>query len=161
MRTRIPMATVTRMHPEERLRELGLTLPDPPKPAAVYVPAVRVGDLVFTAGQGPFGTNFTGKVGADVSIEQAQEAARVTCLNGLAVIKAEIGDLANVKRFVKLTVFVASAPGFTEQPRVANGASELLEQVFGENGKHARSAVGVAELPFDIPVEIEFIAEVG
>lgn len=148
------------MHPEERLRELGLTLPEAPKPVAAYVPAVRTGDLVFTAGQGPFGSKFTGKVGAQVSIEQAQEAARITCLNGLAVIKAEIGDLANVRRFVKLTVFVASAPGFTDQPLVANGASELLEQVFGDDGKHARSAVGVAELPFDIPVEIEFVAEV-
>ena len=160
MRTRIPTDMARVMHPEERLRELGLTLPDPPKPAAVYVPAVRVGNLVFTAGQGPFGTSFTGKVGSDVSLEQAQEAARVTCLNGLAVIKAEIGDLANVRRFVKLTVFVASAPDFTDQPLVANGASELLEQVFGEDGKHARSAVGVAVLPFDIPVEIEFVAEV-
>jgi enamine deaminase RidA (YjgF/YER057c/UK114 family) len=147
------------MHPEERLKELGLELPDPPKPAAAYIPAVRVGNLVFTAGQGPFG-GITGKVGAEVSLEQAQEAARATCLNGLAVIKAELGDLASVKRMVKLTVFVASAPGFNNQPLVANGASELLEQIFGADGRHARSAVGVAELPFDIPVEIEFVVEV-
>ena len=160
MLTRIPTDKETGMHPEERLRELGLTLPEPPKPVAAYVPAVRTGNLVFTAGQGPFGSDFVGKVGAEVSIEQAQEAARVTCLNGLAVIKAEVGDLANVRRIVKLTVFVASAPGFTDQPLVANGASQLLEQAFGADGKHARSAVGVAELPFNIPVEIEFVAEV-
>lgn len=146
------------MHPEERLQELGLKLPDAPKPVAAYIPAVRVGNLVFTAGQGPFGS-FKGKVGADVSLDQAREAARVTCLNGLAVLKAELGSLENVRRIVKLTVFVASAPGFTEQPQVANGASELLEQVFGEDGRHVRSAVGVAELPFDIPVEIEFVVE--
>lgn len=150
------------MHPEERLAELGLQLPPAPKPMAVYVPTVRVGNLVFTAGQGPFQageTPVTGKVGAELTLEQAQQAARATCLNGLAAIKGELGDLASIKRFVKLTVFVASAPGFNEQPAVANGASELLEQVFGESGRHARSAVGVAELPFNIPVEIEFIVE--
>ena len=149
------------MHPEQRLKELGLELPEAPKPVAAYVPSVRTGDLVFVSGQGPFGTGVTGKVGAEVSVEQAQEAARVTCLNGLAVIKAEIGDLARVKRMVKLTVYVASAPGFVEQPKVANGASELLEQIFGEAGRHARAAVGVSELPFGIPVEIEFVAEVS
>jgi enamine deaminase RidA (YjgF/YER057c/UK114 family) len=149
------------VHPEERLKELGLTLPEAPKPVAAYVPSVRSGDLVFVSGQGPFGTGVTGKVGAEVSVEDAQEAARVTCLNGLAVIKAEIGDLARLKRMVKLTVYVASAPGFVEQPKVANGASELLEQIFGEAGRHARAAVGVSELPFGIPVEIEFIAEVS
>jgi enamine deaminase RidA (YjgF/YER057c/UK114 family) len=147
------------MNPEDRLRELGLELPAPPKPAAAYIPAVRVGNLIFTAGQGPFG-GVTGKVGAEVSLEQAKEAAKATCLNGLAVIKAEVGNLAEIKRMVKLTVFVASAPGFNDQPLVANGASELLEQVFGSDGRHARSAVGVAELPFNIPVEIEFVAEV-
>jgi enamine deaminase RidA (YjgF/YER057c/UK114 family) len=130
---------------------------------AVYVPTVRVGNLVFTAGQGPFQageTPVTGKVGAELSVAQGQEAARATCLNGLAAIKGEIGDLTNIKRFVKLTVFVNSAPGFTDQPSVANGASELLEKVFGEAGRHARSAVGVAELPFNIPVEIEFVVEI-
>jgi len=146
--------------PEEKLKELGLELPEAPKPVAAYVPTVRTGNLLFVSGQGPFGFGPTGKVGAEVTVEQAQDAARVTCLNGLAQIKAAVGDLANVKRIVKLTVFVASAPGFGDQPKVANGASELLQEVFGEAGRHARSAVGVAELPFDIPVEIEFTVEV-
>lgn len=149
------------MHPEERLKELGLTLPEAPKPVAAYVPSVRTGNLVFVSGQGPFGTGVVGKVGAEVTVEQAQEAARVTCLNGIAVIKAEVEDLARVSRIVKLTVYVASAPGFVEQPKVANGASELLEQVFGAAGRHARAAVGVSELPFGIPVEIEFVVEVS
>jgi enamine deaminase RidA (YjgF/YER057c/UK114 family) len=149
------------MHPEARLKDLGLELPEAPKPVAAYVPTVRTGDLIFVSGQGPFGFGPTGKVGADVTIEQAQDAARVTCLNGLAQIKAEIGDLARVTRIVKLTVYVASAPGFGDQPKVANGASELLQEVFGEAGRHARAAVGVSELPFDIPVEIEFVVEVS
>ena len=147
--------------PEEKIAELGLTLPEAPKPVAAYVPAVRTGDLVFVSGQGPFGMDLRGQVGSAVTIEQAQEAARVTCLNGLAVIKGEVGELSKVKRIVKLTVYVASAPGFGDQPQVANGASELLEQIFGEAGRHARAAVGVAELPFGIPVEIEFVAEVA
>jgi enamine deaminase RidA (YjgF/YER057c/UK114 family) len=149
------------VHPEQRLTELGLELPEAPKPVAAYVPTVRTGNLVFVSGQGPFGAAPTGKVGAEVSVEQAQAAARIACLNGLAQIKAEIGDLAKVTRIVKLTVYVASAPGFGDQPRVANGASELLQEVFGEAGRHARAAVGVSELPFDIPVEIEFVVEVS
>ncbi len=149
------------MHPEERLKELGLELPEAPKPVAAYVPVVRTGNLVFVSGQGPFGTGVSGKVGAGVTVEEAQEQARVTCLNGLAQIKAAVGDLDKVTQVVKLTVFVASAPGFGDQPKVANGASELLQEVFGEAGRHARSAVGVAELPFDIPVEIEFVVEVS
>lgn len=150
------------MHPEERLEELGLALPEPPKPVAAYVPAVRSGNLVFVSGQGPFGSRVSsGKVGADVSVEDAQEAARDTCLNGLAVVKALVGDLSKVTRVVKLTVYVCSAPGFTQQPLVANGASELLQELFGEAGRHARAAVGVAELPFGIPVEIEFVFEVA
>jgi len=147
--------------PEQRLKELGLELPEAPKPVAAYVPTVRTGNLVFVSGQGPFGTGVTGKVGAGVSVEQAQELARVTCLNGLAQIKAEVGDLSRVTRVVKLTVYVASAPGFGEQPKVANGASELLQEIFGDAGRHARAAVGVSELPFDIPVEIEFVVEVS
>jgi len=147
--------------PEQRLKELGLELPEAPKPVAAYVPTVRTGNLVFVSGQGPFGAGVTGKVGADVSIEQAQELARVTCLNGLAQIKAEVGDLSRVTRIVKLTVYVASAPGFGDQPKVANGASELLQDVFGDAGRHARAAVGVSELPFGIPVEIEFVVEVS
>lgn len=150
------------MHPEERLTELGLALPEPPAPVAAYVPCVRAGSLVFVSGQGPFGGRVVrGRVGDDVSVEDAQEAARDTCLNGLAILKAEIGDLAKLKRVVKLTVYVASAPGFGDQPSVANGASELLQDLFGEPGRHARAAVGVAELPFGIPVEIEFVFEVS
>lgn len=160
MRIHTRTETEDTMHPEERLSELGLTLPDAPKPVAAYVPCVRTGNLVFVSGQGPFGSGVSGKVGAGVSVDEAIEAARTTCLNGLAVVKAEVGDLANVSRVVKLTVYVASAPGFGDQPKVANGASELLQELFGDNGRHARAAVGVAELPFDIPVEIEFVFEV-
>jgi enamine deaminase RidA (YjgF/YER057c/UK114 family) len=151
------------VNPEQRLAELGLELPDPPQPMAAYVPTVRTGSLVFVAGQGPWrqgAPRVTGKVPTDVGIEEAQQAARDCCLNGLAAIKAAVGSLEAIVRMVKLTVFVASAPGFGEQPRVANGASELLEQIFGESGRHARAAVGVGELPFNIPVEVDFVAEV-
>jgi enamine deaminase RidA (YjgF/YER057c/UK114 family) len=151
------------MHPEERLAELGLTLPTPTPPVAAYVPAVRTGNLVYISGQGPVRDGkfvSTGKVGADVGVDEAKEAARITCLCGLAALKSEIGDLDNVTRVVKLLVFVNSAPGFDQQPQVANGASELLQEVFGEKGKHARSAVGMAELPFGMSVEIEFVFEV-
>jgi enamine deaminase RidA (YjgF/YER057c/UK114 family) len=149
--------------PEEKLAQLGLELPPPPKAMAAYVPVVRTGNLVFVAGQGPFlagQPSITGKVPEQVSVEEAQKAARDCCLNGLAAIKAEIGSLEAIVRMVKLTVFVASGPGFGDQPKVANGASELLEQVLGDAGKHARAAVGVAELPFNIPVEVDFVAEV-
>ena len=149
------------MHPEQRLEELGLKLPTAAAPVAAYVPTVRTGNLVFVSGQGPWGFEPLGKVGADVTIEQAQRAARITALYGLSALKAEIGDLADVTRVVKLMVFVNSAPGFTDQPKVGNGASELLQQVFGEAGRHARSAVGMAELPMNIPVEVEFIFEVA
>jgi enamine deaminase RidA (YjgF/YER057c/UK114 family) len=151
------------MDPEAKLAELGYTLPTPTPPVAVYVPAVRTGNLVFISGQGPVADGAftaTGKVGRDVTLEEAKDAARLTCLNGLAALKAEVGDLAKVSRVVKLTVFVNSGPGFDQQPSVANGASELLQEVFGEAGRHARSAVGMAELPFDMSVEIEFIFEV-
>jgi enamine deaminase RidA (YjgF/YER057c/UK114 family) len=150
------------MTPEEKLAELGMILPTPVPPVAAYVPAVRTGKLVFISGQGPVreGKLVTGKVGADVGLDEAKVAARVTCLNGLAALKAEIGELSKVTRVVKLTVFVNSAPGFDQQPAVANGASELLQEVFGEAGKHARSAVGMAELPFGMCVEIEFVFEV-
>ncbi len=146
--------------PESRLRDLGLELPQPAAPVAAYVPTVRTGSLVFVSGQGPWGFEPLGKVGAEVTLEQAVEAARTTCLYGLAALKAEAGSLDAVSRVVKLTVFVASAPGFTAQPQVANGASELLVEVFGDAGRHSRSAVGVAELPLNIPVEIEFVFEV-
>ena len=151
------------MDPEAKLAELGYTLPTPAAPVAAYVPAVRTGNLVFISGQGPIKDGqlvFTGKVGRDVTLADAQEAARIVCLNGLAALKAEIGDLGKVSRVVKLTVFVNSGPGFDQQPFVANGASELLQEIFGEGGRHARSAVGMAELPFDMSVEIEFVFEV-
>ncbi|WP_432886098.1 RidA family protein [Kribbella sp. CA-245084] len=151
-------------HPEEKLAELGLKLPDVAKPVAAYVPAVRTGDLVYTSGQLPLreGTLIaTGKVGGEVSAGVASECAQQCALNALAAVKAEIGDLANVKRIVKAVVFIASTPDFTGQPQVANGASELFGQVFGEAGQHARSAVGVPVLPLDAPVEVELIVEVG
>jgi len=151
-------------HPEERLAELGLELPDVAKPAGAYVPALRSGSLVYTSGQLPTvdgALPATGKVGAAVSPEQAKELAQRCALNALAAVKAEIGDLAKVRRIVKVVGFVASAPDFTAQPGVINGASELLGHVFGEAGVHARSAVGVAVLPLDAPVEVELVAEVA
>lgn len=150
------------MDPEAKLSELGYTLAPPNPPVAAYVPAVRTGNLVFISGQGPVkdGALVTGKVGRDVTLEEATDAARLTCLAGLSALKAEIGDLGKVSRVVKLTVFVNSAAGFDQQPFVANGASELLQEVFGEAGRHARSAVGMAELPFGMCVEIEFVFEV-
>jgi enamine deaminase RidA (YjgF/YER057c/UK114 family) len=151
------------MRPEDKIAELGLTLPPPTPPVAAYVPAVRTGSLVFISGQGPVRDGkiaYTGKVGSDVTLEDAVEAARLTCLSGLAALKAEVGELSKVSRVVKLTVFVNSAPGFDQQPLVGNGASELLQEIFGEAGRHARSAVGMAELPFGMSVEIEFIFEV-
>jgi enamine deaminase RidA (YjgF/YER057c/UK114 family) len=138
-------------------------LPNVVPPLAAYVPAARAGNLVFTAGQLPARDGVlvaTGKLGAGVTEEQGYECARQCALNALAAIKAEIGDLSLIKRVVKAVVFVASTPEFTAQPKVANGASELLGEVFGEAGKHARSAVGVASLPLDVPVEVELIVEV-
>ena len=149
--------------PEERLAALGLELPAVAVPVAAYVPAVRSGSLVFTSGQLPFvGGQLpaTGKVGAEVTAEQAKELARTCALNAVAALAALIGDLSQVVRVVKVVGFVASAPDFTGQPGVVNGASELLGEVFGEAGKHARSAVGVAVLPLDSPVEIEMVVEV-
>ncbi len=146
--------------PETRLRELGLELPAVPTPAGAYVPATRAGNLVFTAGQLPFQNGElykTGKVGDEVSPEEAHEAARLCALNALAAAAAETGGIGGIDRIVKVTGFVASAPGFNGQPGVLNGASELLGEVFGEAGLHARSAVGVAELPLDAPVEVEIV----
>lgn len=151
------------MHPEERLAELGLAIPEVAKPVAAYVPAVRTGNLVLTSGQIPVrdGTPIaTGKVGGAVTPEGGVECAQQCTLNALAAVKAEIGDLALVKRVVKVVVFVASTPDFTGQPQVANGASELLGHVFGDAGIHARSAVGVSVLPLDVPVEVEIMVEV-
>jgi enamine deaminase RidA (YjgF/YER057c/UK114 family) len=150
--------------PEERLVELGLTLPGVVAPLASYVPAVRSGNHVWTSGQLPMvegAMSVTGKVGAEVEPEQATELARTCALNALAAIKAELGELSAVRRVVKVVGFVASAPHFTGQPGVVNGASELLGEVFGDAGRHARSAVGVAVLPLDAPVEVEVVVEVA
>lgn len=149
--------------PEARLEELGLTVPDVAAPVAAYVPAVRTGQYVYTSGQLPVQNGqpiHTGKVGAEVTLEQAQTAARQCTLNALAAIRSLTGDLSAITRIVKVTGFVASAPDFTAQPQVVNGASELLGEVFGDVGVHARSAVGVAVLPLDVPVEVEMIVEV-
>ena len=149
--------------PGERLAALGLTLPEVPAPVAAYVPAVRTGDHVYTSGQLPFVDGKlprTGKVGAEVGVDEARELARLCALNALAAVASVAGDLSNIVRVVKVVGYVASAPGFTGQPQVVNGASELLGDVLGEAGRHARSAVGVAVLPLDAPVEVELIAEV-
>ena len=150
--------------PEARLRELGHELPEVPEPAGAYVPATRTGTLIFTAGQLPFEggeLHKTGKVGDAVSLEEAREAARLCALNALAAAAAEAGGLNRIGRIVKVTGFVASAPDFNRQPQVIDGASELIGELFGEAGLHARSAVGVAELPLDAPVEVELVAELG
>ena len=149
---------------EERLKQLGLELPELPQPLAVYVPFVRTGTLIVTSGMGCRRQGklaYQGKVGRDLTLEQGHEAARITMLNLLATLKAAVGDLDKIERIVKVTGFVASAPDFGQQPEVMNGASELLAEVFGEKGKHARSAIGVSELPRNIPVEIEMIVEVS
>jgi enamine deaminase RidA (YjgF/YER057c/UK114 family) len=149
--------------PEERLAELGMTVPDVAKPVAAYVPAVRTGAYVYTAGQLPLRDGAllaTGKVGRDVPPEEAAECAQQCALNGLAAVRSVVGDLSNVVRVVKVVAFVASTPDFTGQPAVANGASELIGKVFGDAGQHARSAVGVPVLPLDAPVEVELLVEV-
>ena len=149
--------------PLDRLRELGLELPQVAAPLAAYVPAVRSGDLVLTSGQLPLRDGqllATGKVGADVDPEQAAACAQQCALNALAAAAALV-PLDQVRRVVKLTVFVASAPDFTGQPGVGNGASHLMAEVFGDAGRHARSAVGVSVLPLDAPVEVEVVLEVG
>jgi len=150
--------------PEERLSGLGRALPAVAAPVAAYVPAVSTGSYVYTSGQLPMVDGklaATGKVGAEVTPEAAKELAATCALNALAAVKAEIGDLGRVRRVVKVVGFVASAPDFTGQPGVVNGASELLGEVFGEAGVHARSAVGVAVLPLDAPVEVELVVEIG
>ncbi len=147
---------------EQRISELGLTLPDVASPAGSYLPALTSGNLVFTAGQLPIVEGklvATGKVGNEITLEEATELAKKCILNGLAAVKNEIGDLDRIKRIVKIVGFVSSDPSFTQQPQVINGASDLLGEIFGEVGRHARSAVGVAVLPLDAPVEIELIVE--
>ena len=148
---------------DERLAEIGLTVPPVPAPVAVYVPAVRTGSYVYTSGQLPLRDGqliLTGKVGGEVSAEEAYDCARQCALNAIAAVKSQV-ELDSVVRVVKATVFVASTPDFTGQPGVANGASELFGAAFGEAGTHARSAVGVPVLPLDAPVELELIVEVG
>ncbi|EWT05153.1 LysR family transcriptional regulator [Intrasporangium chromatireducens Q5-1] len=148
---------------EERLSELGLTVPEVVPPVAAYVPAVRDGSYIYTSGQLPMVDGklpATGKVGAEVNADDAKELAATCALNAIAAIKAELGDLEKVARVVKVVGFVASDPSFTGQPGVINGASELLGKAFGDKGVHARSAVGVAALPLDAPVEVEVIVAV-
>ncbi len=148
---------------EERLQELGLELPVPPEPAAAYIPAVRAGDLLFISGQLPWikgELGYKGKVGKELTVEQGQAAARLCALNALSIAKAALGNLDLVERVVQVSGFVASADGFTDQPQVINGASELLIQAFGEKGRHARMAIGTNELPRGTPVEIAFIFQV-
>ena len=149
---------------EDRLAELGLSVPDVATPVASYIPALRTGSYVYTSGQLPMREGqliTTGKVGDQVSPDEAAACAQQCALNAIAAVKAEIGDLDAVRRVVKVVCFVASTPDFTGQPQVANGASELLGTAFGDAGVHARSAVGVAVLPLDAPVEVELIVEVS
>jgi enamine deaminase RidA (YjgF/YER057c/UK114 family) len=150
--------------PEERLEQLGVTLPAPAAPVAAYVPCVRTGNLVYVSGQVPLvdgKPSHLGRLGADIGPEEGAAAARRCAVNVLAALKAELGELSRVRRMVKVTVFVASEPGSIEQPKVANGASELFGEAFGEAGRHARAAVGVAALPLGVPVEVDAIVEVG
>ena len=148
---------------DAKLAELGITLPPAPKPVATYIPAVRVGDLIFLSGTGPFKDGqiaFAGKLGRDLTVEQGYEAARLTLLNALAMVRQELGTLDRVVRIVRLTGHVASAEGFTQQPAVINGASDLLVRIFGEAGRHARLALGAAELPLNMCIELELILQV-
>ena len=148
---------------EARLAELKITLPPAPKPVATYIPAVRAGNLLFLSGTGPFKDGaivYAGKLGKDLTVEQGYEAARLTLLNALAMVRQELGTLDRVTRVVRLTGHVASAEGFTQQPAVINGASDLLVQIFGEAGRHARLALGAAELPLNMAIELELILQV-
>jgi enamine deaminase RidA (YjgF/YER057c/UK114 family) len=148
---------------ESKLSELKLSLPEAPKPVAAYIPAKQTGNLVFTAGQLPMVNGeliSKGLLGQDVEIDEANKAARICTLNALAAIKGVIGDLDRIKQIVRVVGYVASVPNFIQQPAVVNGASELLLEIFGENGKHARSAVGMAVLPLNASVEIELTVEI-
>jgi enamine deaminase RidA (YjgF/YER057c/UK114 family) len=147
---------------EAKIKELGYTLPEPAKPLAAYIPAIKIDNFVYTAGQLPSVNGqlqYKGKVGFNVSEEDGQKAAVLSLLNCLAVIKSVCGDLDQIEQVIKLTVFINSADGFTNQPKVANGASELLLKIFGDAGKHVRSAVGVNELPIDAALEIEMVVK--
>ncbi len=151
--------------PEERLEELGISLPEPVTPLAAYVPCVRTGDLVFVSGQVPLvegRPGWTGRLGtSDLTLDDGVQAARRCAINVVAALKRELDDLSRVRRVVKVNGYVASDPGFTDQPKVVNGASELFAEVFGDAGRHARAAVGVASLPMGVPVELEAIVEVA
>lgn len=147
---------------EKRLKELGLSIPEAPKPVAAYVPGVKIGDFIYTSGQIPLvngEVKYKGKVGLDVSADQAYEAAKICALNCLGVVKSLIGDLDQIEQIVKVVGFVNSAPDFTAQPQVVNGASELLGKLFGDKGAHARSAVGVNSLPLDSTCEVEIVVK--
>jgi len=151
-------------HIDARLSELGITLPGVATPVAAYVPAMTSGNLLFTAGQLPFvdgALMATGKVGGEVSVTQAADMAKICALNALAAAKSVLGSLDRVTRVVKVNGFVASAPDFIGQPQVLNGASEVLAEIFGDKGLHARAAVGVAVLPMDSPVEVDLILEIA
>jgi len=148
---------------EHKLTQLGIELPSPPQPVATYVPAVQAGDLLFLSGVVPFRDGklaLAGKLGADLTVEQGYEAARIALLNALAVVRKELGTLDRVKRVVRMVGHVASADGFVQQPAVVNGASDLLVKIFDDAGRHARVAVGAAELPLNAPVELEIILQV-
>lgn len=150
-------------NPEAKLAELGITLPSPPQPVANYVNGVQAGNLIFLAGKGPKradGTEITGKLGQDVSIEEGYEGARLTAINQLSVLKEMLGDLNRVKRIVKVLGMVNSDPNFVDQPKVINGFSDLMVEVFGDRGRHARAAVGMASLPRGQAVEIELVVEI-
>jgi enamine deaminase RidA (YjgF/YER057c/UK114 family) len=150
--------------PEERLQELGVSLPAPATPVAAYVPCVRTGDLVYVSGQVPMvdgKPSHLGHLGDDVDLEAGRAAARTCAVNVLAALKAELGELSRVRRVVKVTGFVASTADFTDHPKVVNAASELFGDVFGDAGRHARAAVGVSALPLGVPVEVEAIVEVA
>ena len=150
------------MSAEQELKDLGITLPPAPEPAGVYVPAVRAGDLVFVAGQLPMEhgeLRFIGRLGDGLDVEEGYEAARLCALNSLSVLRGECGSLDGVRRIVRVCGYVRSAAGFTDQSKVLNGASELMNDVFGDRGRHARLALGTNELPLGAPVELEVIAE--
>ena len=150
--------------PEERLQELGVSLPAPVAPVAAYVPCVRTGNLVYVSGQVPMvdgRPSHLGHLGDDVDLEDGRAAARTCAVNVLAALKAELGELSRVRRVVKVTGFVASTPGFTDMPKVVNATSELFGEFFGDAGRHARAAGGVAALPLGVPVEVEAIVEVA
>ncbi len=149
---------------EHKLTQLGIELPSPPQPVATYVPAVQAGDLLFLSGVVPFRDGklaLAGKLGADLTVEQGYEAARIALLNALAIVRKELGTLDRVRKVVRMVGHVASADGFVQQPAVVNGASDLLVKIFDDAGRHARVAVGAAELPLNAPVELEIILQVG